>query len=81
MELADYVFPKWALAYLINSNPSGLEDAEIQEVDDFIDNEMERNCYDSFVVTMPDDEHYFSYYNDINGLGTNVYECKVIVNH
>lgn len=75
-----YILPEWSLSYLINSDGSGLEESDRLEVDRFVHEQLKEN--DCFIVTMPDnDEPYFSSYNDINQLASNVYECEVIISN
>lgn len=78
LKIVEYRLPDWALPYLINSDPSGLEDADIEKVDRFVAAQLARG-YAQFHVTMPDGEKYFAHSNDIDGLGADCYDCPVIV--
>lgn len=69
--------PTWALCYLINSDPSGMTDEEINEVDTW--------CKDngiSVVCTASDkegeSEPYFTHYPAF-GLPCDVIDCNVII--
>lgn len=78
MKTEIFILPDWSLSYLINSDASGLEQEDINKIDNFVNDMLKE--YKSFIVTMPNNEEpYFSYYNDIDNLGTNVFECPVIV--
>ena len=74
-KIINYRLPNWALPYLINSDPSGLSDEEIDKVDKFVIQEIQ-GCFN---VTMPDGESYFAHTNDIDNLGADCYDCPVIV--
>ena len=60
-----YTLPVYWASYLVNNDPSGLEDSEIAEADSFIDREKPGFCVD---VSEP----WFSHTNDANNLGGDV---------
>ena len=78
LKIIDYRLPSWALPYLINSDPSGLEDSDIEKVDRFVAEQLANGCA-QFHVTTPGGEKYFAYTNDIDNLGSDCYDCPVIV--
>lgn len=63
--------PAYALPYLINADPSGLEDEDIQEIDDWIE-----RCGITWVCPPDsDDEHGYFTTNPAFGKPCNVYDC------
>ncbi len=78
LKIIDYRLPSWALPYLINGDPSGIENADVEKVDAFVANQLASGCR-QFHVTMPEGESFFAHYNDIDNLGANCYDCPVIV--
>jgi len=81
MIIEKFILPEWALSPLINGDKSGLTSEESVILDDFIKDQVQSSPeYNKFIVTMPEEESYFSWTNDIvRGQGGNVYECKVIL--
>lgn len=77
MTYSTEALPTWALCYLINADPSGLTDEEINEVDNWCkDNNV------SVVCTASDQEGesepYFTHYPAF-GLPCDVIDCNVII--
>ena len=71
MKTLDYTLPDYLASYLINNDPSSLEDNEIEEIDTFIKNEgKEHKLF--YCVNVSDDESDFRTSNDLNNLGGNV---------
>ena len=68
-----FVLPTWSLPYLVNSDPSGLTDEDIQQVDELT------SRYSKFIVVDCYSDPYFSHRNDVNCLGNDVVDCVVIV--
>lgn len=67
--------PVWAMSYLINNDASGLEDGEIQQVDEFM------ACYYAMghvIIGTPDENHYFSTCPAF-GLPCDVFECTILI--
>lgn len=78
MKYSTEPLPIWALSYLINSDPSGLNDEDIAIIDKWCE---ENNI--SVVCTASDKEGeecepYFTHYSAF-GLPTDVIDCHVIV--
>lgn len=77
MEYSTEKIPTWALCYLINSDPSGLDNEEIELIDKWCDEN-----HISVVSTAEDEqgesEPYFTHYPAF-GLPTDVIDCNVIV--
>lgn len=71
--------PCYALCYLVNSDPTGLTDDEIKEIDEIV---RRRKIYD--VIPFSDDEPqgqtYFSYY-PFFGKPCEVADCIVLFNY
>lgn len=70
--------PTWALCYLINSDPSGLNEEDFEMIDKWCN---ENNI--SVVCTASDkegesEESYFTHYPAF-GLPTDVVDCNVII--
>jgi hypothetical protein len=64
MKLVDYIkedVPEWALSYLVNSDASGLEDEEIEEIDDWYNHMASRlmEQYPCVVDLVFNDEEYY----------------------
>ena len=62
MKIETYTLPAYWAGYLINNDPSGMEDWEIAEVDEFCDGK-------GFCVGCSDETEEFSWHNDANKLG------------
>jgi len=70
----EYSLPSYWASYLVNKDPSGLNDDEIAEVDDWINGEIKKNELSSFDCVSASDEPSFSRNNDANSLGGDVLE-------
>lgn len=74
-DLIDFVIPTWALTYIVNNDPSSLNDEEIEKVDKFIDRLV--RLYGNGNLMLGDSEGEdnlgFNYRNDIDNLFT---ECE-----
>jgi hypothetical protein len=78
-----YLIPTWSLSYLINGDGSGLEDSDIEMVDNWINQTMKRNNYKSFTAVCPDDvdnEKGFYHSNDMHNLGDDCVNIEFITN-
>ena len=67
--------PEWAMNYLFNGDASGLEEEEIQMVDQW-EQQMLEAGYDLGLMEPVSDEPYFSYYPAF-GKGCNVYDVAI----
>ena len=63
MKFETYTLPAYWAPYLINADPSGMEEEEIQEVDAFLERNGLGFCLDC------DNEQEFSWSNAANDLG------------
>lgn len=80
LKIIDYRLPSWALPYLINGDPSGIENADVEKVDAFVANQLASGC-SWFDVCPPAGEPFFSWHNDIETIGATCYDCPVIVGY
>lgn len=64
--------PTWAIGYMVNGDPSGLEDDEIKEIDEWM------RKYKVWVVD-PTGEPYFTNY-PLFGKACDVYDCTILYN-
>lgn len=64
--------PAWALCYIVNDDPSALEDEDIKAVDDF----YRENNIRSISVLDYDQDPYFTHHPAF-GLACNVVDCAV----
>jgi len=72
-EVHEFTLPIWASSYLINSDPSGLEDDDIQLIDDFVMDVIGSGQLASFHCVDADvDNSYFAYSNDLHNKGDQV---------
>lgn len=78
-----YTIPEWTLPYIFNDDPSGLEDDEIEAVDNFV-----ASLPKGWVIDVDEDEDgntqtFFSHTNDLPGkhgkLGNTCVDVKVTV--
>lgn len=74
--------PTWALCYIINGDPSGLEDDDIAKVDNFFKSYERIGCPIQIVSPIVEDENagphaYFSHYPAF-GLPCEVEDCEVL---
>lgn len=71
-DLIDFSIPDWAGSYLINGDPSGLEDEDIEKVDRFVDRIVAKYGNANFIMPNTDDEMDlgFCHTNDIDNLGS-----------
>ena len=76
-----YIVPEWALPYIVNNDPSGLEDDEIEAVDNFV-----KNLPGGVLDTLEDEDGsiytFFSRTNDLPGkhgeLGNTCVEMRLV---
>ena len=76
-----YIVPEWALPYIVNNDPSGLEDDEIEAVDNFV-----KNLPGGVLDTLEDEDgsiyNFFSKTNDLPGkhgkLGNTCVEMRLV---
>ena len=76
MEYSEEKIPTWSLGYLINGDPTGLSEEEIQMIDNWV-----RSWGVENVVPIEDEDgientEYFSYY-PLFGLATDVQDCRI----
>jgi len=74
----EYKIPEQYLSLIFNADYSGLTDKEIEEWDNFYKREelMDNYCHWVF----PDEsDPYFSWTNDVNKLGGNVYDLTLLI--
>lgn len=64
--------PTWAIGYMVNGDPTGLEDDEIKEIDEW----MGKN---KAWVTATEGEPYFTHY-PLFGKDSEVYDCVILCN-
>ena len=78
-----YTIPEWTLSYIFNDDPSGLEDDEIEAVDNFV-----ASLPKGWVIDVDEDENgniqtFFSHTNDLPGkhgkLGNTCVDVKITV--
>ena len=82
-KIYEFQLPTWAVCYFANGDIEGLTDEDIQNVKDFenelIEEQREINA-EHFTLEYPDNidyEKYFSYFNCLNNLGSDVIDLKV----
>ncbi len=68
----EYTLPDHWASYLVNSDPSGLEDEDIIEVDAFVESEMKKNKLASFHCVDVSEDSDFARSNDANNMGGDV---------
>lgn len=64
--------PTWAISYMVNGDPTGLEEDEIKEIDEWM------RKYKVLVVD-PTGEPYFTHY-PLFGKACEVYDCIILCN-
>ncbi len=74
--------PTWALRYIINGDPSGIDVDDIAKVDDFLKSYEKMGCHIQIVSPIVEDENavpqaYFSHYPAF-GLPCEVVDCEVL---
>lgn len=72
MNTETYILPEYWASALINADYSGLEDSDIEEIENFESENKEANC--RFTCIGCSDESYFSWRNDATNLGGDVLE-------
>lgn len=73
MNLTQERIPTWALCYLVNADPTGLSEEDIQTIKDW----MERNKI--YNVFPENEDEYFTHYPAF-GLPCDVVDCKCAYN-
>lgn len=71
-ESFEVTLPEWCICPITYDDYTGLEDMEIQELNEFLES-IHREGF-SFVMEIITDEPYFSHSNELNNLGGNVYD-------
>lgn len=71
-ELIEYTIPTWALSSLINGDDSGLKDEDIEKIDKFVAEVVDTYGNANFMLGEESEESHFSYFNDIDSLGSDV---------
>lgn len=71
-ELIEYTIPTWALSSLINGDDSGLKDEDIEKIDKFVAEVVDTYGNANFMLGEESEESHFSYFNDIDRLGSDV---------
>lgn len=77
-DLVDFKVPDWAMSFLINGDSSGLEDIEIEKLNNFT--EMVVKKYGNAFFMQSDDEKDnlgFCPSNDIDNLGSNCHRIYI----
>lgn len=69
MKTLTYTLPSYWASYLVNGDASGLEDAEIAEVDAFVKSEANDGLFSCADVS---EETWFAHTNDASGVGGDV---------
>jgi hypothetical protein len=72
-KIITYILPSHFASALINDDNSGLEDDEINELNEWLDNFKPGVC-----IGTTEEDPYFSRYNDLNDLAGDVYEFNFI---
>lgn len=73
-EQFEYKIPQWAVCALINGDYSGLSDEDEENLNAFTDSLPIGGHW-----SISDDEPYFSWDNDVDCLGNNVYDMVYMV--
>jgi len=78
-ELIGYDVPNWAMSSLINGDDSGLEDEDIQKINDFVNSVVKAHGNANFLLgdIEGEDNLGFRPYNDIDNLGADVYRLYI----
>jgi hypothetical protein len=66
-DLLEFTIPTWAITSLINADDSGLEDEDIEKVNDFVDRVVEKYGNANFMLGDKSEETEFYYRNAIDG--------------
>jgi hypothetical protein len=66
-DLLEFTIPTWAMTSLINGDDSGLEDEDIEKVNDFVDRVVKKYGNANFMLGDKSEETEFYYRNDIDG--------------
>lgn len=77
IEIVEFCLPDWMGPYLINDDPSGLDDEDIKEIDKFLKCGMVFYNNTLRFVSMNEDSS-FKAYNDFNHLGQ---LCSTFIAH
>jgi len=78
-EKIPFVVPEWSLSYLINGDASGLEDEDIEKLEKFTRRVVNQYGNANFSGGSEEDALGFRYKNDIDNLGSNVFEVYILV--
>lgn len=77
-DIYEYVIPTYALPYLVNNDPSGLSDEEIEKIDKFADEVYKKTGSSIEMGIDYEQQPYFKWRNDIDGsLGADVIDVKI----
>lgn len=78
-DLYECRIPDYAMCYLVNGDPSGLEDEDIKTIDEWV-NEMLGDEYSSIIVGVPsDDQETYFHWNPEFGLACDVWDIDVVL--
>lgn len=69
MKILEYTLPAHLASYLINGDASGYDDAEIAEIDNFLDKEQ----VSIIDIKEINEGSFFKWKNDLNALGADCY--------
>jgi hypothetical protein len=77
-DIYEYVIPTYALPYLVNNDPSGLSDEEIEKIDKFADGVYKETGASIEMGIDYEQQPYFKWRNDIDGsIGADVIDVKI----
>ena len=78
-EEVTFEVPEWSLSYLINGDASALEDEDIEKLEKFTRSVVNQYGNANFYGGSEEDALGFRYKNDIDNLGSNVFEVYILV--
>jgi hypothetical protein len=78
-EEVTFEVPEWSLSYLINGDASALEDEDIEKLEKFTRSVVNQYGNANFYGGSEEDALGFRYKNDIDNLGSNVFEVYIRV--
>lgn len=78
-DIYEYVIPTYALPYLVNNDPSGLSEDEIEKIDKFADEVYKETGASIEMGIDYEQQPYFKWFNDIDGVlgGSDVIDVKI----